>query len=117
MNLKDIGDISRLYYAEFYAPGATHLSRILLGCDDPEFFNKNLKYPDFDADIERGVGKPLLKEVNLTNCTIKDSNSVNFVLTSSEKLEIFKALGSNIDGVTFAKGVALNTLYLPNTIH
>lgn len=115
-SLKDIGDISRLYYAEFYAPGATHLSRILLGCDDPEFFNKNLKYPDFDADIERGVGKPLLKEVNLTNCTIKDSNSVNFVLTSSEKLEIFKALGSNIDGVTFAKGVALNTLYLPNTI-
>lgn len=115
-SLKDIGDISRLYYAEFYAPGATHLSRILLGCDDPEFFNKNLKYPDFDADIERGVGKPLLKEVNLTNCTIKDSNSVNFVFTSSEKLEIFKALGSNIDGVTFAKGVALNTLYLPNTI-
>ena len=116
-SLKDIGDISRLYYAEFYSPGTTHLSRILLGCDDPDFYNKNLKYPDLDADIENGVGKPLLKEINLTNCTIKqDSGSVNFNLTSSEKLEIFKAIGSNIDGVTFAKGVALNTLYLPNTI-
>jgi hypothetical protein len=37
-------------------------------------------------------------------------------LTSCEKLENFRATGSNFNSVMFAEGVALNTLYLPNSV-
>lgn len=38
-------------------------------------------------------------------------------MTSSEKLTHFEALDSNITDVAFAAGVALDTLYLPDTIN
>ena len=112
-SLADVGDISKLYWTEFYANGASHLSRLLLGNDHPDFYNKGLKMPNFDAGTEN-LGKPLLKEVNLTNVTIdNDNSSINFDFTSSEKLQIFKAIGSNVEGIEFAPGVALHTLHLP----
>ena len=116
-SLKDIGDVSKLYWTEFYAENSPHLSRILLGNDDPQFYNKALKLPSFDADL-KNKGKPLLKEVNLTNVTIDagEGNSVNFNFESSEKMTIFKATGSNIEDIKFANGVALHTLYLPATM-
>ena len=115
-SLKDIGDISKLYWAEFYAVNAPHISRLLLGNDHPDFFNKRLKMPNFDAGIEN-KGKPLLKEVNLTNVTIDNGDSsINFDFSSSEKMEIFKAVGSNINSIKFADGVALHTLHLPETM-
>jgi hypothetical protein len=58
-----------------------------------------------------GDGMPLLKEVNLSNIKFKDNN-VTFDFSSCEKLENFRNTGSNIVQVTFADGVALNTLYL-----
>jgi hypothetical protein len=115
-SLADVGDISKLYWTEFYANGASHLSRLLIGNDHPDFYNKGLKMPNFDAGTEN-LGKPLLKEVNLTNVTIdNDNSSINFDFTSSEKLQIFKAVGSNVENIDFAPGVALHTLHLPASL-
>jgi hypothetical protein len=61
------------------------------------------------------TGMPLLKEANFCNIQIKDNGPV-LDLTSCEKLENFRATGSNFAQVKFAEGVALNTLYLPYTI-
>ena len=60
-------------------------------------------------------GMPLLKEANFSNITISTTSPV-LDLTSCEKLEDFRATGSNFAQVKFASGVALNTLYLPDTI-
>ena len=116
-SLKDVGDISKLYWSEFYAKNSTHLSRLLLGSDAPGFYNYGLKSPDFDAMKAPGaIGKPLLKEVNLTGLRLTADSITDFDFTSSEKMQIFKALRSNITSVTFADGVALHTLYLPSSV-
>jgi hypothetical protein len=58
----------------------------------------------------------LLKEVVFTNVQTDDSVNVTLDFQSSEKLQIFRALGMNLAGVKFASGVALHTLHLPATI-
>lgn len=117
--LKDIGDVSLLYPREFELKGATHLQRIILGNDTPGYKNKKLKSPQFDAAASKTgtTGKPLLKEVVFTNVQIDGNVNVAFDFSSSEKLQIFRALGMNLSGVAFADGVALHTLYLPATIN
>jgi hypothetical protein len=59
-------------------------------------------------------GMPLLKKINLSYIKFNDA-SPTYDFTSCEKLEDFRAIGSNITNVKFADGVALNTLYLPDT--
>ena len=122
--IEDIGDVSKMYWAEFEAVNARHLSRILLGNDHPKFFNNIVKKIGLDGGFsedpethERVAGKPLLKEVNFSG--IQFTNKVTFPidLSSAEKLKVFKALRSNMLSVTFSDGVALNTLYLPSTVN
>ena len=113
--LKDIGDVSLLYPREFELVGAEQLQRIILGNDHPDYYNKKLKSPKFDASTE-DIGKPLLKEVVLTNVQVDDSKNQVLDFTSSEKLQIFRALGMNLATVKFSPGVALHTLHLPKTI-
>ena len=113
--LKDIGDVSRLYPREFELVGAVQLQRIILGNDHPDFYNTKLKSPKFDASTA-DAGKPLLKEVVLTNVRVDDSKNQVLDFTSAEKLQIFRALGMNLATVKFAPGVALHTLHLPKTI-
>ena len=113
--LKDIGDVSLLYPREFELVGAEQLQRIILGNDHPDYYNKKLKSPKFDASTE-DIGKPLLKEVVLTNVQVDDSKNQVLDFTSAEKLQIFRALGMNLATVKFAPGVALHTLHLPKTL-
>lgn len=61
-------------------------------------------------------GLPLLKKANFSNLTIQTKDSATLRLTQSEKLQDFRATGSNFTQITFAKGAALHTLYLPNSI-
>lgn len=116
--LKDIGDVSLLYPREFELKGATQLQRLILGNDTPGYKNKKLKSPQFDAAASRTgtSGKPLLKEVVFTNVQIDGNVNVALDFSSSEKLQIFRALGMNLSAVNFADGVALHTLHLPATI-
>lgn len=116
--LKDIGDVSLLYPREFELTNATHLQRIILGNDTENYINKKLKSPKFDAaaSIAGTGGKPLLKEAVFTNVQIDGQTTVPLDFSSSEKLNIFRALGMNLSAVSFANGVALHTLHLPSTI-
>lgn len=113
--MKSLGDLSKLYFQEFSMEGkANKMTDLLLGYDglateDGQpyaYFNKDVNdwsYPK--------AGMPLLKEMNLCNITFKKDQPA-LDLTKSEKLENFRNTGSNIPKVEFAKGVALNTLYL-----
>jgi len=144
--MKDLGDLYKMYWQEFKIEGnAGKLTKLLLGCDglmtkrnadgsysvvvdeygdtvygnDPskkayKWFNNKMNLPSMPASIN-STGMPLLKEANFSNITISTTSPV-LDLTSCEKLEDFRATGSNFAQVKFASGVALNTLYLPKTI-
>lgn len=142
-NMADLGDMSNLYWQEFRIEGdATHLTKLKLGYDglmtykDAEGHYQTYCDEQGTVDIGRDDGKkayrwhndkmnlpsipseesmPLLKEVNLCNMQI-NTGTPTLNLTSCEKLENFRATGSNFVGLTFAPGVALNTLYLPRTL-
>ena len=127
--MKSLGDMSRLYWTEFKVEGkATKMTDLLLGYDgidsDMDAATENQHYqndninpysiPASNAATDNG-GMPLLKKVNLSYINFNtESPSYNF--NSCEKLEDFRAIGSNIQNLTFADGVALKTLYLPSTI-
>lgn len=148
--MKNLGDLYRMYWQEFKIEGsAKKLTKLLLGCDglmtkkepdgsyslvldengdtvvnDPElnpdklkayrWFNAKMNDPSMPSGADQ-TGMPLLKEANFSNITINNDSPV-LDLTSCEKLEDFRATGSNFTQVKFAPGVALNTLYLPHSI-
>ena len=118
--MSDVGDMSNLYWQEFKIEGnAKHLTKLLLGYDgldenNNRWHNDKLNPPTIPAS-KNSSGMPLLKEVNFSNIQISKEPKV-LDLTSCEKLENFRATGSNLTEVKFAEGVALNTLYLPTSI-
>ena len=124
--MSDFGDLSKMYWTEFKIEGnANKLTRLKLGHDGTTF-----DYPSDTATEKENItwynkklnnitlptaGLPLLKEANFCNITLTANKPLD--LSKSDKLENFRATGSSgITGVTFAKGVALNTLYLPSNI-
>ena len=136
--MKDLGDLSNLYLQEFEISGeAKKLTALRLGHDgltplkegDPatggkvveidgkkyyKWYNDKVNQPSIPAGADAS-GMPLLKEANFCNMQINTGTPV-LDLTSCEKLENFRATGSNFTSVMFAEGVALNTLYLPTSI-
>ena len=141
--MKDIGDLSKLYWTEFKIEGeAKKLTKLKLG-HDGYMTNLNNEYVDQSGNViaaselsEKGVrwfnnkmnppsipssandtGMPLLKEMNVCNITVNSAVGTPALdLTSCEKLQNFRATGTNFEDIQFAEGVALHTLYLPNTI-
>ena len=118
--MKSLGDLSRLYFQEFELSGhATKMTDLKLGYDGLDEEGNQYKnsgvntwtIPAGRVEGDTKSGMPLLKEVNLSNITFKENN-VTFDLSSCEKLTNFRDTGSNITQVTFAEGVALDTLYL-----
>jgi len=126
--MSDLGDMSKLYWQEFSIEGsAAKLTSLKFGydglMDDPdnpgtklEYHNNNVNNPSFGASKDAITGGlPLLKYMNISNVQLKQGSAV-LDLTSCEKLENFRATGSNYSEIKFAEGVALNTLYLPSGI-
>lgn len=127
-HMNDLGDMSKLYWQEFSIEGsANKLTSLKFGydgqMDDPNhpgekisYSNNNVNNPSFGASKDSITGGlPLLKYMNISNVQLKQGSAV-LDLTSCEKLENFRATGSNYSEVKFAEGVALNTLYLPSGI-
>lgn len=113
--MSDFGDLHNLYFREFIMKGeAPKLTRIKLGHDGIDkdgnkWYNKSLNQISLVPEM------PLLKEVNISNLGLKTDTKLD--LSKSEKLENFRATGTTrLNNVTFADGVALNTLYLPKDI-
>lgn len=127
--MTDFGDLSKLYWTEFKIEGeANKMTRLKLGHDgtthdyksqaiqdaggqktDISWYNKKLNGLTIPNSL------PLLKEANFSNIGFSSNTSID--LSNSEKLENFRATGAgNVTSVKFAEGVALNTLYLPNSV-
>lgn len=140
--MADLGEMHNMYWQEFDLTGdATHLTTLKLGTDELmevnnattindatgqtvtigdktyyQWFNKKMNLPSIPSSKEDIYGgMPLLKEVNLCNITVS-TGSPTLDLSSCEKLQNFRATGSNFTQFTFAEGVALDTLYLPASI-
>ena len=118
--MADLGEMHNLYWQEFELSGdARKLTTLKLGYDGKDkdgqsWYNTKMNLPTIPAK-KGGLGMPLLQEVNLSNITI-NMGSPTLDLSSCEKLKNLRATGSNYQNFTFADGVALDTLYLPNTI-
>jgi len=125
-HMSDLGDMSKLYWQEFSIEGsASKLTSLKFGYDglmQPEeegeepikYANNNVNNPNFGASKDAASGGlPLLKYMNISNVQLRQGSAV-LDLTSCEKLENFRATGSNYSEILFADGVALNTLYLPS---
>lgn len=114
--MRSLGDLSKLYFQEFVLSGsANKLTDLCLGYDGLDEGNRPYKNENVNAwNITGSNGLPLVREINLCNIKFKNEN-ITFDLSKSPKLQVFRDTGSNIVGVTFAEGVALNTLYLSNT--
>ena len=111
--MKDLGDLSKLYWAEFIMSGSFNkLTSLRLGYDGLDksgnkWYNRGL------INLNSLQDMPLLKEMNLSNLELREQTTLN--LRKSEKLENFRATGaSKIQVINFAEGVALSTLYYPS---
>lgn len=110
--IQKLGDLSLFYLNAIELP--PNINEIYLGNSNPNYKPSD----EIEAVIKQVHGEtgqevyPLLKEYDITNLPVK-----NFItLEGSPKLESFKALGSLISGVSFAKSVDLERVFLPNTI-
>ena len=74
------------------------------------WFNNKINLPTMPAE-----GLPLLEEANFSNLQVQVTDPT-LKMDKSEKLQVFRATGSNFTQIDFAPGVALHTLYLPNSI-
>lgn len=121
--MKSLGDMSKLYWTELeFQVNAAKMTELLLGYDGIDengdhYKNEGINMYSLRASNSAGDkgGMPLLKKANLSYITFNDQ-APTFNFTSCEKLQDFRAIGSNITNISFATGVALRTLYLPETI-
>ena len=117
--ISSLGDISLKYPDEIYLTELTRLKDIRLGNDTPNYYNGALTKcalgtSAIDSNGKENVNaKKLLESVVLTGVS---SLGGAIDVTGSEKLKEFRALGTNISGVTFADGVQADTIHLPDTV-
>lgn len=115
--LSSLGDLSLKYLNEFDCSPAYRLRELQLGNETDGYYNQGMSAADLTIGgglKDANGGKGLLSFVDLTN--LNDlTGSID--LSGCLKLEIFKALGTQIPNVTFANGNILKRVYLPNTIN
>ena len=104
--ISSIGDLSNFNIGLCNFAHATKLKEIILGSERPGYENNHLK------NFRVGASS-VLKEVNLSNCK---ALKMEINLEECPVLETFKAKGSGITGVIFAKGARLKTCYLPTSV-
>lgn len=104
--ISSIGDLSDFHIGLCNFASASKLKEILLGSEREGYVNTYLK--NF-----RAGASTVLEEVNLSNCV---NLSMGINLDQCPNLQIFKAKGSAITDVSFARGARLHTCYLPETI-
>ena len=74
------------------------------------WFNDKINLPTMPSG-----GLPLLEEANFSNLQVQVTDPT-LNLSKSEKLQNFRATGSNYTKIDFAPGAALHTLYLPKSV-
>ena len=114
--LSSMGDLSTQYFDEFHLTAGKRLLDLIVGSDVPGYEN-GLLGTNNGFDLGNGLGsntpKSLMKKVVLTQMTAFDKT---VPMQGSEKLEEFRALGTKLKGVYFAKGAPLHTVHLPKSL-
>lgn len=118
--ISSFGDLSTKYLDQFQMPSAKRLIDLVLGSDIEGYYNNRsmanfiLNGGMYDAQGKLNPNrKTLLQKVILTNM---GALSESIDLSGSEKLQEFRALGTLIQGITFAEGAPLTTVHLPKTV-
>lgn len=116
--IADLGDLSKKYIDEISIGALKRLKRLQLGSDETGYYNNNpFKSISFDFAYD-GNGEPLyglLEEVILTGLSSSSLNiPVNF--SGCEKLKTFRALNTQITGISLPNGTTIQTLHLPASI-
>lgn len=114
--LSSLGDLSLKYLNEFDCNPAYRLRDLRLGNETEGYYNRGLRTADLSIGgglKDTNGGKGLINLIDLSNLN-ELSGSID--LSGCLKLEVFKALGTQIPSVTFANGNILKRVYLPNTI-
>lgn len=107
-SIRDFGDLSPLYAKTVSIGNASRIKRLLVGNDTEGYNNPSL------TEFKPGTNT-LLEELNLENVTGLDKS---LDLKELLNLKKFYAYGTNLTGVTFAKGGKIEDVELPavNTI-
>ena len=120
--ISSLGDVSNKYFDQFSIQNAIRIKDIIVGNDKYGYRNDMLNDDSFSLDDEavkndgsaNPVAKRLLEKIVLSNLSSLRSG---IVVSGSEKLKEFRALGTNISSVALADGVQIETLHLPNTVN
>lgn len=120
--ISSLGDVSNKYFDQFSIQNAIRIKDIIVGNDKYGYRNDMLNDNSFSLDDEavkndgsaNPVAKRLLEKIVLSNLSSLRSG---IVVSGSEKLKEFRALGTNISSVALADGVQIETLHLPNTVN
>ena len=119
--ISSFGDLSTKYLDQFQMFNAKRLVDLILGSDIEGYYN-NRSMANFilnDGMYDAGGNlnenrKTLLQKVVLTNM---GALTEAIDLSGSEKLQEFRALGTQIQGISFAEGAPLTTVHLPKTVN
>lgn len=120
--VSSLGDVSNKYFDMLQLQNAIRIKDIVVGNDKYGYRNDALNDSSFKLDDEaikndgstNPVAKRLLEKIVLSNLSSLRSG---IVVSGSEKLKEFRALGTNIQSVALADGVQIETLHLPSTIN
>lgn len=119
--ISSLGDLSTKYLDQFQMETARRLLDLTLGSDIEGYYNNRtmanfiLNDSMYDAGGTLNTNrKTLLQKVILTNM---GALSEAIDLSGSEKLQEFRALGTQIQGISFADGAPLTTVHLPKTVN
>ena len=108
-----LGDLSSLKIGYCDFSKAPKLQSIIVGSEDEDYRNGNLKTFTLGAST-------LLQEVNVSNCYNLGApgagNTQSINASQCPCLEVFKAKGTQLKGVTFSNGGRLRVVRLPGTI-
>ena len=114
--LSKVDNLDLKYVDELMMTACIRLTELVLGNDDPEYFNKNSLTLTLDDSSTSPNAKTLLKKVVLTGLENLNSKTTGIDLTGSPKLEEFRALDTNISVCNIAIGAPISIMHLPSTV-
>ena len=126
--ISSLGDLSTKYFDEFKIKMGKRLIDLILGSDIEGYFNnRNMTAFELNGAMYETNGslnenrKTLLQKVVLTNMGElggpQSYGGQTIDLSGSEKLQEFRALGTQVQNVKFAKGAPLTTVHLPKSVN
>lgn len=118
--IRDLGDLSLKYLDRLFCDSAIRLNRLVIGNDNPNYFNNGLTDDAFNLDTAYYTttqtlnpnAKALLEYLDLSNL---GGLTGSLDLSGCLKLKTIKALGTKYNTITIPDGNVIESIYLPST--